>query len=207
MGIQEIGERRPLIDKIPYPSHPLLKYGFKSPLLLWRLGLGPVFGRLFMILTTKGRKSGLPRHTPLEYHIVNGRPHVVAAWPQSDWYRNIQTNPLVTVQTAAGSESMVARRLTADDELSALFDYAESHPTLRKIWEALSIDFSRESFLADKERFHILTFEPAAEPTPPPLTADLWWLWPAAAVAGLAAVWFFRRMWRMEPMIVVSRSD
>lgn len=207
MNNQVTNNRAPLIEKIPYPSHPFLKYAFKSPLLLWRMGLGPVLGRLFMILTTEGRKSGLPRHTPLEYHVVNGRPHVVAAWPQSDWHRNLQANPRVTIQTAAGTQSMVARRLASDEELSDLFDYAESHPTLRRIWEALSIDFSRESFLADKERYHILTFEPTTEPTPPPLKVDLWWVWPAAVVGVFLVIWFFKKMMDSTPMIVVSKGE
>jgi len=184
MTTQETGERAPVVEKVPYPSHPFLKYAFKSPILLWRMGLGPVFGRIIMILTTTGRKSGQPRRTPVEFHVVNGRPIVVVAWPQSDWYRNLQADPHVMIQTATGNHHMIARRLTSDEELSALFDYVDSHPTLRRIWEAMSIDFSRESFLADKERYHILTFDPTTEPTPPPLETDLWWTLPL----GLAAV-------------------
>jgi deazaflavin-dependent oxidoreductase (nitroreductase family) len=194
------GERMPVIDKIPYPSDPVLKYAFKAPILLWRLGFGPLFGSLIMILSTQGRKSGLPRRTPLEYHVVNGRPYVVAAWPQSDWYQNLQANTHVTVQTAAGSQSMVARRVTSDEELSALFDYAESHPTLRMIWEALSIDFSRQSFLADRERYHIITFEPTTEITPPPLPVDLWWVVPLGLAATIISTfWFVKKMpWKNE---------
>lgn len=207
MAAQEIAERAPVIEKIPYPSHPFLKYAFKSPILLWRMGLGAVFGRLFLILTTEGRKSGLPRRTPLEYHVVNGRPHVVAAWPQSDWYRNLQANPYVMIQTAAGNQPMVARRLTSDQELSALFDYAESHPTLRRIWEAMSIDFSRESFLADKERYHIMTFEPTTEPTPPPLQTDLWWVLPLGLTAVVLIAFLILKVMKWNPpMIVVSKE-
>ena len=42
------------------------------PQLLYSLGLGPIYGRLVLLLTTTGRKSGLPRVTPLQYEEVNG---------------------------------------------------------------------------------------------------------------------------------------
>ena len=52
----------------PYPDHPILKWTFRLPILFHRLGLGLIVGRLFMILTTIGRKSGLPRHSAIEFH-------------------------------------------------------------------------------------------------------------------------------------------
>jgi deazaflavin-dependent oxidoreductase (nitroreductase family) len=77
--------------------------------LLWRLGLGPVIGRLFMIMTTTGRVSGLPRRTAIEFHEIDGRPCVLANWPQSNWLRNLAANPILTVQTWRGAQVMRAR--------------------------------------------------------------------------------------------------
>lgn len=39
------------------------------PQILCALGLGPLIGRLILLLTTTGRKSGRPRVTPLQYEI------------------------------------------------------------------------------------------------------------------------------------------
>jgi hypothetical protein len=39
---------------------------------LYALGLGPLVGRLVLLLTTTGRKSGLPRVTALQYEEVAG---------------------------------------------------------------------------------------------------------------------------------------
>lgn len=192
MARKTVGDRPvPALERIPYPSHPALKFLFKAPLFLWRIGLGPLVGRLFLILTTWGRKSGLPRYTPVEYHVVDGRPHVMAAWPQSDWYRNLQANPHVTIQTSTGTRRAIARRLTDDAELAAVYEYAEAHPMLRCLWESMGIDLTREAFLEQKERFRLLTFEPTGDPTPPPLQADLWWVWPLG-VAFVVLV----RLWR-----------
>ena len=40
---------------------------------LYRLSILPLFGfgRIFLILTTKGRKTGKKRRTPLEYHRID----------------------------------------------------------------------------------------------------------------------------------------
>jgi hypothetical protein len=76
---------------LPYPHDPILKWSFRLPILLYRLGLGPIVGRRFMILTTTGRKSGLPRHHAIEFHSFEGRKYVFSAWgDKADWYRNLQ---------------------------------------------------------------------------------------------------------------------
>jgi hypothetical protein len=56
-----------------------LKWSFRLPILLYRLGLGPIVGRLFTILTTSGRQSGLPRRHALEFHSFAGRNYVFSA--------------------------------------------------------------------------------------------------------------------------------
>jgi deazaflavin-dependent oxidoreductase (nitroreductase family) len=52
-----------------------------------------------LLLTTIGRKSGLPRVTPLQYEEVDGAFYVAAGRGQAaDWFRNILANPTVKVQ-------------------------------------------------------------------------------------------------------------
>ena len=52
-----------------------------------------------MLLTTTGRRTGLPRQTPLQYEELEGAYYVGSArGVQSDWYRNIVANPRVKVQ-------------------------------------------------------------------------------------------------------------
>ena len=54
---------------------------------------------LVLLLTTTGRKSGLPRQTRLQYEKEEGVIYVAAArGPQADWFRNILANPRVEVQ-------------------------------------------------------------------------------------------------------------
>jgi deazaflavin-dependent oxidoreductase (nitroreductase family) len=67
--------------------------------LLYAVGLGPVIGKIILLLTTTGRKSGQPRVTPLQYEEIDGKYYLGAARGlKADWVRNIQANSLVYVQ-------------------------------------------------------------------------------------------------------------
>lgn len=66
---------------------------------LYRLGLGRVIGRMILLLTTTGRKTGLSRVTPLQYEEIDGAVYVASALgTKADWYRNILVNPCVQVR-------------------------------------------------------------------------------------------------------------
>jgi len=43
---------------------------------LYAIGLGPLVGRLILLLTTTGRKTGLARTMPLQYEEVDGAYYV-----------------------------------------------------------------------------------------------------------------------------------
>ena len=170
------------VEKLPYPSG-LVKWLYKTPILLYRLGLGFVVGRLFMIMTTVGRKSGQPRHTAIEFHEYKGRRYVFSAWgTKADWYRNLEANPTITIQTWRGAESVLARRITSEAELAEAFAFAMSNPSMRMMMKSVGVGSTLEQFFAQKERFTFITFDPTDHPVPESLKADLWWLWLVFAV-------------------------
>jgi deazaflavin-dependent oxidoreductase (nitroreductase family) len=162
---------------------------FKTPIVLWRLGLGPLVGQIFMILTTTGRTSGLPRRTAVEYHVWHGKTYIYSGWGErSQWYKNLLADPRVTIQTAHGTEHVIARRVTDDAELDDLYGLLQHNAEVRWFVELLVGEHvDRETFLTDRDRFVVLTFDPTSEPTPPPLAVDLWWVWSALGI--LLAVW------------------
>jgi len=60
-------------------------------------GIGPT--RMVLLMTTIGRKSGLPRITPLQFEEVEGAYYIASArGREADWFKNICTNPNVHVQ-------------------------------------------------------------------------------------------------------------
>lgn len=85
------------------------RYGNKFMLLMWRLGLqrfgmsNPYLGYI-MVLTHKGRKSGLARRTPVNFAVINGDVYCVAGFgAAADWYRNLLADPHVQVWLPDGS--------------------------------------------------------------------------------------------------------
>jgi deazaflavin-dependent oxidoreductase (nitroreductase family) len=81
------------------PTRLLFRLLKQPPPLIYALGLGPVYGRLVLLLTTTGRKSGTPRVTPLQYEEIDGDFYIAAARGQNaDWFRNLTANPQVQVR-------------------------------------------------------------------------------------------------------------
>ena len=131
-----------------------------------------------MIMTTTGRKSGKPRQTAIEFHEFMGRKYVLSGWgTKTDWYRNIEADPHSTIQTWCGTESVLAHRITSDLELAETFEFAMSNPTMRAVIHAVGFNLTLEQFIAKKECFTFVTFDPTDQMTPESLKADLPWVW------------------------------
>ena len=79
-----------------------MKHIQKIHRVLYALGLGPLIGRLILLLTTTGRKSGLKRVTPLQYEKIGDDYYLGAArGRKADWIRNIQSDPRVEIRVGA----------------------------------------------------------------------------------------------------------
>lgn len=66
---------------------------------LYRTPIRWVLGRLILLLTTTGRKSGLPRITPLQYEFVDGRFVLGSARGlRADWVQNLMAHPQASIQ-------------------------------------------------------------------------------------------------------------
>jgi deazaflavin-dependent oxidoreductase (nitroreductase family) len=175
-----------------YPRQNWQKLAFKAPMLLWRMGLGPIVGKLIMVITTTGNKSKLPRHNMAEYYTLDGRKYTVCAYGEkAAWYKNIKADPRVTVQTAEGTQSMKAVRVTDDQELNQVVDLFMRRNALltTRYLESLGIKSDRSDMLAKKDRLYLLRFDPTGELTPPGLEADLKWVWPVIGLGILLLKW------------------
>lgn len=87
--------------------------------LLWRLGLGPwvnswpeKMGQI-MVLTHIGRKTGRLRRTPVNFAVIDGELYCAAGFGcNSDWYRNLMTNPSVEIWLPNGWWAGIAEDIT-----------------------------------------------------------------------------------------------
>ncbi len=110
----------------------LLRLGLRLPVWLYRLRLGRLLGRRFVMITHTGRTSGRRRQTVLEvvrYDPATGVVVVASGWGEkADWFRNILKTPTVTVNIGHRRFEAVARRLSVEAAASELCDYAAHHP-------------------------------------------------------------------------------
>lgn len=104
------------------------------PRLLYRLHLGWLLGRHFLMLTHQGRKSGKPHETVLEVVRYDPRTResvVLSAYgDRSDWYRNIQARPALQVRTGSERYAPLQRRLDPDETYAALAAYRRRYGPL-----------------------------------------------------------------------------
>ncbi len=160
--------------------------------LLFRLGLGSYIGNpwtgYIMVITTIGRKSGLRRHTPVDFVQGDGEVYCMPGFGvNSDWYRNVQANPQVEVW--AGGKAWTGRAETVPP--------AEALPLYRKLVERAG--FADRAFtkvnlstLSDEDLARLPGQGPLVrvrlerELLPlPKRPGDLVWVWPVAVGAYL----------------------
>jgi deazaflavin-dependent oxidoreductase (nitroreductase family) len=94
----------------------------------YQLGIGPA--RVVMLLTTSGRKSGLPRVTPLQFEEHDGIYYLGSArGAAADWFRNIQANPRVQVQIRGRLFAGTAEAVTDAGRVADFFELRlKRHP-------------------------------------------------------------------------------
>ena len=95
----------------------LLRWLYRTPVVLYRIGLGGLMLGQVM-LTTVGRKSGQPRRAVvdlLKHDAATDTYYVVSAYGGgSDWYRNLEANPAVEVHARGRKFSARAATLPPD---------------------------------------------------------------------------------------------
>jgi deazaflavin-dependent oxidoreductase (nitroreductase family) len=106
-------------ELIPYPQG-LARQILRAPILLHRAGLGDLVNAArILILTTRGRKTGVPRRTAVEYRRHGSKLYVVSAWGERpQWYQNILASPQVMIQL--GRQRLSARATVVTDSGEAL---------------------------------------------------------------------------------------
>jgi deazaflavin-dependent oxidoreductase (nitroreductase family) len=176
---------------IPYPSG-LIRLLARFPLVGYRLGLGNVLNSLhLMVLTTRGRKSGLIRHTPIEYRRHGRKIYLVSAWgARPDWYQNVLANPVATVQLGDKTYRVQGHQVEDTAEaLRALSLFRRIAPArydavLGRLIEA---EVSGKTLPELSGQFTILRLDMLTEsPLLPGLAANLAWLWPLGLFAVLS---------------------
>jgi len=92
------------------------------PKVLYRGPLAELMrSRCILLLTTRGRKSGLPRTTPVSFMPRDGRLYVFSGWGvESGWYRNVRANGAVQVRVGRRRMNATARVVEDPEQRAAL---------------------------------------------------------------------------------------
>ena len=114
------------------PPEGLGRLAFRAPIYLYRAGLGGLLGKRFLLLNHVGRKSGLPRQAVLEvvdYDTATDTYYVASGYGRSSqWFKNIEPNPEVTIQAGWRKLAVTADILSPAESGEKMVQYAQRMP-------------------------------------------------------------------------------
>jgi deazaflavin-dependent oxidoreductase (nitroreductase family) len=99
---------------------------------LYSIGLGPLVGRVVLLLTTTGRRTGLLRVTPLQYEEVDGAFYVGSMLgTRADWFRNLVADSNVEVRIKSKRIKAKAETITDPGRIADFLELRlERHPRM-----------------------------------------------------------------------------
>ena len=114
---------------------------FHIPVVVYRLGLGWLFGDHMVMIDHLGRKTGMPHQTVVE--LIEGDPQtgeiIVGAGfgAQTQWYQNLKAHPETTIQIGRRRMPVVAEFVPAEDGEDVMSRYFHRHRHLIGVlfWE------------------------------------------------------------------------
>jgi deazaflavin-dependent oxidoreductase (nitroreductase family) len=170
---------------------------YRTPIYLYRAGLGWLLGERFLLLNHVGRRSGRPRQAVLEVIDIdreNGTYFVASGFGRkSHWYQNIVVHPYVNIQVGRRRLVVTAVPLPPKTSGQALVDYAQRNPGTAKALIGLlgiSSDGSEASYRTiGEELIPVVAFRRQQELAP--VSRLPGWL---LLVIGLGLVWWLK--WR-----------
>lgn len=141
---------------------------WRAPIWFYRIGLGWLFGKRFLLLHHIGRVSGQPRLAVIEVVKIDSHTNTYYSasgfGENANWFQNIMQTPDVNIQVGSKKMPAHAERLSLEDGEAILSDYAHQHPTaLRELSKILNIPFdgSPESIHAMAEVLPVVAFHVA----------------------------------------------
>jgi deazaflavin-dependent oxidoreductase (nitroreductase family) len=103
---------------------------FRAPIPLYRVGLGFLLGKRFLMLEHTGRKSGEVRRTVLEVVVDDpDAAYVAAAWgSKAQWLQNVKADPEVSFHLGPRTYATRAEMVGIEEARSLMNRYAAAHP-------------------------------------------------------------------------------
>jgi len=134
------------IIQLPEPPRGLKAKLWRAPIWFYRMGLGGLFGKRFLLLNHIGRVGGQTRQAVIEVVDFNAQKniyYVVSGFGEkAQWFQNIMRMPNANIQVGNRKMSAQAERLSFEDGEHIFQEYARQHPVaLRELSKLLNIPF------------------------------------------------------------------
>jgi deazaflavin-dependent oxidoreductase (nitroreductase family) len=128
----------------------LMRWLFRAPIFLYRIGLGCLLGERFVLLHHIGRKSGQMRQTVVEiigHEQASDTYYIVSGWGyKAQWYQNLLATPTITIQVGRRKLVILAETLSPQKGAQILLDYRKKHPiAARELSSFMQIDIQNSS--------------------------------------------------------------
>ena len=144
------------MDKASHVKRPmsgLKRWFFRAPIWLYRLGLGGLMGRRFLLLNHIGRRTGRPRQAVVEvaqYDEAGDTYFIASGWgKQSDWYRNILKTPAITIQVGGRKMAVTAVPLSPEQSGEKMVAYSRRYPVAARTLSRRLLGYDIEGTEAD----------------------------------------------------------
>jgi deazaflavin-dependent oxidoreductase (nitroreductase family) len=159
----------------------------KFMLTLWRLGLARYgnpsrFGGAIMVIKHTGRKSGLTRFAPVNYHETEQAVYCTAGFgAQTDWYQNILENPDVELWLPDSRWEGIAEDIShSQDRVDLLRQVLIASGFAGPLFGVNPRQMADKDFEKLLEHYRLIRIRKSAPATGPGGPGDLAWVWPLA---------------------------
>lgn len=149
------------------------------------MNLWPEVTGKIMVITHTGRKSGLRRHTPVNFAEVDGEIYCMAGFGNiSDWYRNLKTNAKVEIWLPSGWYEGVAEDITeSPDRLKYVRQVMiGSGKIVDRIYGLDPYNWSDEEVEKAAGKYRLIRIHRETARTGSGGPGDLAWIWPLATL-------------------------
>ena len=132
-----------------------LKFFMKVPVWFAKIGFGgweKLIGAEWMLITTRGRKSGTPRDAMvdvMDYDAASDTYYIEAAYGErADWYKNMQANPVFEARVGGRKFSATATPLSNDGAGELMVKFFRKKPAYtRSVMAMVGMKFEGEEEL------------------------------------------------------------
>src|ERR1700738_267116 len=104
------------------------------------------------ILTVPGRKTGLPRSTPITVVEHQGRRYVQSPYGEVDWVRNLRAAGRASLQSGRRVETITVRELNAEEKVPILQVALRRAPKVVQRMSGVTLDSPIEDFVKAAQR-------------------------------------------------------